>query len=169
MKCFVITHSRLFPSDHPRKGESTGFIEKLISGEKIHTIRGNYPYWKNIAIQVNSGSAYLSRRYWEGKPYCSKQVEVDRLYNIEVLPISPSMFGWTVDGVDISATTKEIAANDGLNEQDFCNWFTKAEWPMAIIYYTDFRYKPYPHDEIFKENKPVVPSWTQGKIEFQNL
>ena len=48
-KKIVITLSRVFPTTHSRKGQPTGFKEKLASGCKLHTIRGNFDQWNAIA------------------------------------------------------------------------------------------------------------------------
>ncbi len=37
---------------------------------------------------------------------------------------------------------QEIAKNDGLSFEDFCEWFkVRNKKPMAIIHFTDFRYE----------------------------
>ena len=59
MKTYNIMLSVVFPATHPRKGQPTGFKEKVLravckTGErylsdirpKVHTIRANYPLWK---------------------------------------------------------------------------------------------------------------------------
>jgi hypothetical protein len=46
LKCYVITVSKNFPVIHPEKGEPTFFIENILEGIKITTIRGNYPFWE---------------------------------------------------------------------------------------------------------------------------
>lgn len=106
IKTYVLTVSRNFPATHPRKGEKTEFVLKIQNGlgitckncrevsrfdgdccgylpgqkgEKLHTIRANYDFWKKRIDEVNEGKAILSLRYWTGKPYCSKQEEFARL------------------------------------------------------------------------------------------
>lgn len=75
MKTYVIMFAKQFMTSHPRVGEATDFAEKIIKGDKIHTLRGNYEYWKKIVDEVNSGIAVLSGRVWTDKPYKSKQYE----------------------------------------------------------------------------------------------
>ena len=96
MKTYYMTLSQTFPAKHPRKGEPTGFIDKIqealnyvkyfgIEGmlptkrAKIHTIRGNYNRWYKIFEQIYAGEACLSLRVWSGKPYRSKMIEICRL------------------------------------------------------------------------------------------
>ena len=61
----VLTFSKVFPQKHINAGEPTNFKEKILSGEKIHTIRPETTKWK-IGDKI-------SMRYWTGKPYHSKQ------------------------------------------------------------------------------------------------
>lgn len=78
-KKIVITLSRVFPTTHSRKGQPTGFKEKLASGCKLHTIRGNFDQWNAIAEKMQRGGYCLSIRQWSGRPYNSPQVEIASL------------------------------------------------------------------------------------------
>lgn len=144
MKTFVLTVSNQFPKTHNRAGQTTGFIEnirRLPECEKIHTIRSNYELWRKRAKEINEGRAVLSIRYWSGMPYRSKQVEINRLErigveklehpdNLDFAPIEGEKVNW-----------KNVAKNDGLSFEDFCEWFKlRQKEPMAIIHFTDFRY-----------------------------
>lgn len=145
-KTFVLTVSKYFPRTHKRAGEETGFVDEIkmlftLGNQKIHTIRSNYDLWSKRAVQINSGEAILSIRYWSGKPYNSKQVEIAKLEEIGVEKLEdPSNFVFApVEGRQIDWGT--IAKNDGLSFEDFCEWFkVRTNDPMAIIHFTDFRY-----------------------------
>lgn len=137
--------AKVFPSTHPRKAQPTKFKEKYFSGEKKHTIRGNYELWAKRAKEVNEGKAYISLRQWEGKPYNSPQIEIDKLYKIGVEEIElevPSVFsGYLQDDGDY----KELAKNDGLSIVDFLEWFfpnPKEVYTFkgVILHFTDLRY-----------------------------
>jgi len=90
IKRYRLGISRTFPLTHPRKGESTYFIEKIDNAigslkdctaivhtpngiveiwPKIHTIRGNYPLWEKRMKEVQEGLAVIELFYWSGKPY----------------------------------------------------------------------------------------------------
>ena len=146
MKTFVLTVSKTFPKTHKRAGENTGFvwqISKLFTNEntKIHTIRANYDLWEKRAKEINEGKAILSIRYWSHKPYYSKQVEICRLIKIGVQKLEdPTNFVFApIDGKTIN--WDEVAKNDGLSFNDFCEWFkVRKNSPMAIIHFTDYRY-----------------------------
>lgn len=143
-KTYVLTVSQFFPTTHPRKGEKTGFVEKIKSGEKIHTIRGNYLLWKKRIDAINKGEAILSLRYWSGRPYNTPQIEVLQFEKVGIEKIEFTPLGYFIDGVDIDYTTEHFAKNDGLSERDFKAWFKG--WigdEKAIIHFTDFKYLKY--------------------------
>jgi len=75
LKNYTLFVSEHFPTYHSRKGEPTNFIEKIKSGEKIHTLRANFDWWKRRIEAIRNHEGYLSFRGWEGIPYKSKQVE----------------------------------------------------------------------------------------------
>lgn len=141
MITYVITVSRTFPATHPRRGEATGFTQKITSQKKLHTIRANYSLWKKRFQKIEAGEACLSLRYWSGKPYRSKQVEFLRLtredgigiqkitmrreelpdrilYGAQVLEEGQHI--WTGD---IRRPVDMYARNDGLTPEDFTAWF----------------------------------------------
>lgn len=146
MKTYVITVSRFFPSTHVRMGEETGFPDKIIHGEKIHTIRANYTLWKKRFDEIDKGNACLSIRYWSGKPYRSKQVEIKRLTNKDGIGIQGiSFLNGDILNPFIGNTAKslsEIAKNDGLSVSDFRGWFINYDLSkqLIIIHFTKNRY-----------------------------
>lgn len=113
----VITFSRFFPVYHPRKGEPTGFIEKILTAQKIHTIRcGNR--WRKGDV--------FSARFWTDKPYKSKQqefavIKIKKVFDIEINITTVLVNGFPINNL----TFREIAENDGLQFEDFRNWFPK--------------------------------------------
>ena len=83
-------------------------------------------------------------RVWEGKPYKSKQIQIfefiaERGIDIQKLE-DPSNFVFApVNGKMIN--WEEIAKNDGLSFDDFCDWFkVRSNKPMAIIHFTTKMY-----------------------------
>lgn len=86
------------------------------NGLKYHTIRaGNR--WK-------VGNKF-SPRIWSGKPYNSKQIiiapdiEIKRIWSFEC--DKGGLFYINKDWIDV--TSSDITKNDGLNADDFLNWF----------------------------------------------
>lgn len=62
MKKVNLVISRKFPAQHPRTGQTTGLIEKLLKGAKIHTIRDNIDYWEEKVARVNAGEMFISAK-----------------------------------------------------------------------------------------------------------
>lgn len=180
MKTYVIMISRTFPATHPRKGEETEFLEKILQSDtgrtpdrigntswflnfmrheytpKLHTCRANYELWSKRVAEVQAGRAELSLRYWEGKPYRSRQYEFLRLGWVDGIGIqelsSISGFNKIAKWQDViiykddnslsEIPISTLAQNDGLSIQDFKDWFEKYDLSksMAIIHFTKFRY-----------------------------
>ena len=161
MKTYVITLSQKFPAKHPRKGEPTNFNNQLLNavwrahnmsvgfpqfGMKLHTIRANYPLWAKRFAQIEAGKAILSVRYWTGKPYASKQMEICKLTKADGIGLQKlqyfrgSLFYPSVEGTPNECNI--IAANDGLSLDDWKDWFKSYDLskPLAIIHFTSFRY-----------------------------
>lgn len=167
MKTYVITLSKAFMRGHQKDGMPTGFEEKIKSGQKIHTIRGNVPFWEKRIREIQEGSAILSIRQWTGKPYRSKQREIARLTSedgigIERIILSRSEWAensephfcyWaTIEGNEVDIET--IARHDGFPDtSDFLMWFDpeinrqnpdEDGWKhleAAILHFTKFRYQ----------------------------
>lgn len=154
--CYVLMISEQFPSNHPRKGEDTDFYCLITRQIKKHTIRDNYKLWKKRFDKIDKGEAYLSVRIWTGKPYRSLHHEIcklDRNDGIGIQPLNAFVLSCCIDnvyeGIDSKRLT-QLANNDGLNRDDFINWFKKYQDPtkvdidetLALIHFTDFRYYP---------------------------
>lgn len=154
----VIIFSRFFPSYHPRKEESTHFVEKFynsfsnywdnipipdkllaslnieISQSKFHTIRaGNR--WK-------AGDKF-SPRVWSGKPYQSKQIiiaadtEVKKIFRFEVKKGSYFLNGKKINMRQLY----RIAINDGFNNSDDLKlWFQKPFKGQIICWNENVKY-----------------------------
>ena len=175
MKTFVLTVSRTFPKTHKRAGEETFFVEKIFSGQaetnpefkieksfvdydfqeyynaipKLHTCRSNYELWAKRVKEIQEGKAILSIRYWSGKPYNSKQVEICQLDKNSGIGVQILFFDECKINKPLIADSSKtfilpslIAKNDGLSLEDFKEWFRKYDLskPMAIIHFTNFRY-----------------------------
>lgn len=140
MKTYVITISENFPATHSKKGQPTDFEFKILAGEKLHTIRTNYPIWKKRIEEVQNGNAILSVRKWEGKPYRSSQKELFRFDKSDGIGIEKLQF--SKDIKTQTPTLEDLAKNDGLSIEDFNEWFKNADLskPLVIIHFGKFRY-----------------------------
>lgn len=153
MKTYVITLSQNFPAMHKQAGKPTHFKEKFLRGEKIHTIRANYPLWEKRIKEVQDGRAVLSVRQWTGKPYRSKQVEITTLTAEDEIGVQTArivagiylkiIFGENFEHYFVSEEERTLLAkNDGLSLEDWKEWFRSYDItnPLAIIHFTKFRY-----------------------------
>ena len=157
MKTYPITLSKVFPSKHQQHGNPTNFMQLYEDGEKIHTIRANYPLWKERFESIKNGDACLSLRQWSGKPYASKQELICNLYSTDGIGLQQLVFSdgditmpRVVQDVDlfnpepkfIPVELYDLAASDGLSIENWLAWFKGYDLSksMAIIHFTKFRY-----------------------------
>lgn len=149
---YVIMVSQRFPLGHIREGYPTGFEEKILSGEKIHTIRANTAIWKKRVAKVQKGKAVIELRRWEGKPYRSGQTLIRRLTQDDGVGFQEVLLSRKVEGMtarvledkaarNISLYT--LAKNDGLDTASFISWFSQYDLsqPLGIIHFTSKRYR----------------------------
>jgi len=168
MKKYVLMISTTFPSTHRRKGEHTNFIYKIgrtfglfnetklppdFPEAKLHTIRNNYKLWRKRFDEIERGEAYLSLRYWRGKPRQkgSKQIEIAKLTKKNGIglqrlknPQNP-LFAEITNNIDDPKVTCvdwwDVAKNDGLLLEDFEDWFKDdSNESKAVIWFNDKRY-----------------------------
>lgn len=144
----VITFSRQFPKGHSKEGQPTRFVEKIYKSlfvmkcvpkelipdfnfavmnddkysAKHHTIR--------VGKRFKEGELF-SPRVWSGKPYTSPQIiiapDVKIVKTIDIgLRIRGDFKEFYCNDEDLTGTSLSlIAKNDGLELNDFLNWFTK--------------------------------------------
>ena len=140
----------MFPRKHVNFGKETNFRTKLEKREKIHTIRGNYELWKHNIEKIQNGNFFLSVRHWSEKPYRSKQTEIMEFKNVGYERISMQYDRETgnlkaVINGKLYENVKELAKNDGLEWNEFIDWFFgqgtgRTLFQGVIIHFTDFRY-----------------------------
>jgi len=148
LKTYVIIVSEKFMKGHPKAGEPTHFVDKILNEEKIHTIRENGPLWEKRIKEVQAGRAVLSLRVWTGKPYRSKQKEVLKLTKFDGVGVQQLDFKDTGPYVDFlipmnpKTSIPILANNDGLETHDFMFWFQGKGFttPFVIIHFTPYRY-----------------------------
>lgn len=75
MKAVVLLSKKFFPA-HFRAGEATDFKTKVLNGQKRHTCRCNYEYWKKKITALQEKSGTLCLRQWADKPYRSPQESI---------------------------------------------------------------------------------------------
>ena len=149
LKTHVITVSVKFPKKGIVVPRPTGFKKKILSGDKKHTVRQNYDFWKKRIDEVNEGKAFLSVRQWSGLPYRSEQKEIKQFHKGEV---GYQRVMVSKNAADIGIKTskgygflsdkkiKKLAENDGLTLEQFQDWFKHGATDGIIIHFTGLRY-----------------------------
>lgn len=144
MKTRVLLISKVFLSHHPKAGKPTHFKEKILSGEKIHTLRDNINFWQPIIAEVIKGESELSIREWTATPYASPQSQFLRLDNdyqgvgYDVVNLENGNI--YVNGLTNREIQKKVPKNDGLSEEDFWNWFGNENKQLIMIHFTNYKY-----------------------------
>lgn len=136
----VLTFSTVFPAYHPRRGESTNFIQKiqLAFPERHHSISeindsfgyGHIPKFHTIRAPKKHwvpGMSF-SPRYWKGAPYKSPQCEFsDDIQVVQTWKLDINFKLVTLNDkyhcTTNSRAFEEIAMNDGLTVPDLLAWF----------------------------------------------
>lgn len=164
----ILTFSTRFSAKHPRKGDATFFMEKILCGlgitmqtipphltpiindfqmlcapeeNKYHTIRGGNR-WK--------AGDMVSLRVWSDKPYRSKQiefaqVEIKRVQWFDIKMLDGALT-WFIDDkpralFDAGSCDAEVLAkNDGLSVEDFVAWFPSEFSGQIICWHADINY-----------------------------
>jgi hypothetical protein len=114
--------------------------------EKIHTIRQNYRHWEKFE------NRFVELFFWDGKPYQkgSKHIvfavrgieKVERILKDTdgFTPGSPfSIYRRQNNAFTEKLPLSELAANDGLSEKEFIEWFAKyPDGYLALIYFSEY-------------------------------
>lgn len=145
----VITFSRTYPSYHPRAGEPTYFVEKMLKSLEPESKTWNPPYAqllknglslfvgdliepKHHTIRAGhrwKEGDWFSPRVWSGKPYNSKQIQfapdiqIKKVWDFDISGHDGKFF---IDGKTLAEChifLIDIAENDGLTAADFRAWF----------------------------------------------
>lgn len=127
-----------FLKGHPRAGEPTNFAEKILNGEKVHTIRCP----KNIAQLENTlqkCEVKLISGSWRKPGEVIKQlkgVSTQRVIKDGGLIYVRDMYTENIYTYD------RLAINDGLTDADFIAWFENVPdgKEMLLIHFGDNQY-----------------------------
>jgi hypothetical protein len=150
IKTYVITVMVKFPKKGITVPQTTGFKKKILSGEKKHTIRRNYEFWKKRIDQINDGKAVLSIRQWKGLPYRSEQKEIKSFGKGQVGYQRATLTG---GGADVAVmigeneykflsdkAIKKLVKNDGITMEQFTSFFKESVLDGIIIHFSKLRY-----------------------------
>jgi len=142
----VLTFSRFFPKGHPKHGQPTWFVEKIMAGladtlpdwkmKDDFILYDWYQYYnctmlKHHTIRVGNrwkAGDMASLRVWSDKPYRSKQVEFAKVKIIKTWDVSISDGNYSINTIQHGSFIPDtglqtLANNDGLYVADFWAWF----------------------------------------------
>jgi len=145
----VITFSTRFPAKHPKAGQPTYFVEKImasladcIEGWKMYDdfVLYDWHQYYNASPKnhtVRAGNRWkegelFSPRVWSGKPYASKQIEfappiqIKKIWNFKMTArLWADECEYSINGQNLNAGELiTLARNDGLHVLDFMDWFS---------------------------------------------
>jgi len=142
----VITFSKVFPSYHPRRGEPTFFVEKVIKSIGVGNYNVNMEAYNDVSPKhhtIRAGHRWkvgdkFSPRVWSGQPYASKQITFAPDIKIK------KIWDFAMVGDTFFINRKELhnneweyiealVRNDGLTLNDFCKWFNELSFDGQII------------------------------------
>lgn len=126
-----------------RSGDETLFVEKIIAGSKIHSIRSGSRWRTGMSIQMVIGNRTKARSVFN-----AGRVDLQECKGVQEIRISRSTGGSgidyrvTVDGKVLTASqAKELALNDGFDSlYDFLGFFPDGEFTGQIVHWTDKKY-----------------------------
>ncbi|PIB28895.1 hypothetical protein BFP77_08235 [Maribacter sp. 4U21] len=128
-------------------GQPTHFEDKIVNGQKIHTIRKSYDYWASrIDNAQKSPDSIYKLSLWSDKPYVSKQYQAQtgEAHNIWYAPINFKKLNDEILLIDdVEYPLDIVSKNDGLPAEIFRDWFKSFvddNEPSIIIGWTN---RPY--------------------------
>ena len=134
-----------------KTGQPTGFPEKILSGEKIHSLRHGQRWAAGMEIHMATGVRTKNyNQFNQDRPDLKKCTAVQEIKFMQMKELG---MAWIlVDGIRMSAKDNEdLARNDGFeNFLELCRWFPEPDdFPTQIVHWTNVRYhKPIYTQEI---------------------
>jgi hypothetical protein len=138
----VIPVSRVFPKYHPKAGQPTYFVEKILSSINYKYYDEDRQFNPRLSVDVfepkhhtilNGNSWKVGEKFspivWSETPRGPKQIiiaadiEIKKTFDFSKDLISDK---WYVNGVEMSSAERiDLAVNDGLLYKDLLDWFPK--------------------------------------------
>jgi hypothetical protein len=122
-------------------GKPTGFVEKIISGVKIHSMREGNRWRIGMPIQFATGVRTKQyNQFKEGRCSFIQYVTLYPKYKRAMMG-TPSK-SWLPSNYSLSNQQIELLAkNDGFDSvEDFWEWFGGEEKTYQLIHWTDLKY-----------------------------
>lgn len=114
-------------------GEPTDFVEKILSGEKIHTIREDPGCRWKAGMHIHFATGVRTKQYKQFHSAVCTKVEELEMDSGEVFVINRT----SQKKIDIQL----LAKNDGLTREQFnAFFFHPIPYYMRLIHWTPYRY-----------------------------
>lgn len=138
----ILSFKKTFPDKSP-----TGFVQKILSGQKIHTMREGERWKAGYYIHMATGTRTKNYDQFNiERPDLQKCIATQKVVMVHKKNKTIGSLSVEIDGRFLSG--KEVADlinNDGLTFGDFWQWFfpkgLKVEkWQGQLIHWTHFKY-----------------------------
>jgi hypothetical protein len=123
------------------KGKSTGFVDKILSGVKIHSMREGSRWRIGMPIQFSTGVRTKDyKQFKEGR--CSFIQYVTLIPEHKRIMMGTPSKSWRPSNYSMSDDAiAQLAKNDGFDTvEDFWEWFGGEKKTYQLIHWTDFKY-----------------------------
>lgn len=147
----TITFAQVFPAYHPKAGQPTGFLNKILAGlNRKDQIENLTTYFQPKYHTIRKGERWkvgdkFSPRVWTDLPYKSKHIEIcEDLTITRIYPFIVTKGSYILNGKTLTLSElKEVAANDGLQVDDFELWFESPFIGQLICWTDKVKYPAY--------------------------
>lgn len=145
IKEYILVVAKSYPDWHSKAGHFTHYGSKILKRtevQKIHEISLDCDYWMEVASHVKRKKAEILVCY---RKIDGRYVEDTKICTLKKVNIQKGHFMPAIeDGLRIGNKVipiSVIAANHGLSESDFIEWYKyQADNQIIIIHFTDFKY-----------------------------
>lgn len=164
-----------FPYYHQLNGSPTCYKESILTGKKLHTIRGNKSIYQEIKAEIDKGNNTVQLWQHDNMPDGSGVDTFKTITNCHYTSLNKRNEKWYVGEYWLPIKELTLAINEGLTLIDF-----KGFWPLddyenlTLFYLTEFDYEEendkltYPKD-YFNGHKPIVKIKFQATIEMGDI
>lgn len=164
-----------FPYYHQLYGSPTCFKESILTGKKLHTVRGNKSICQEIKEEINRGNNTVQLWQHDNMPDGSGVDTFKTITNCHYTSLNKKNGVWYVGDYMLPVKEQQLAINEGLTLSNF-----QGLWPLddydnlTLFYLSEFDYEEendkltYPKD-YFKEKKTHKTINLQATIEMGDV
>ena len=133
-----------FSTTNKKTREATNFVDLILDGRKIHSIREGDRWKESMAIQMATGVRTKSQQVFN-----ADRDDLSTCKGVQSIEINTKggefrgiEYTITIDGRKLSEReAKQLATNDGFSSlYEFLTWFQTGKITGQIIHWTDLKY-----------------------------